>query len=170
MIRDNYTDTVGIRQLNLRCSGNSVVAGDDHADAVRPRLLDQMLIQPVAVMNPVRNRRVRFRADQLQALRQNVGRTDAVHIVIPDDTDMAALRHRFQNQLHRLVHVLQQPRRITVLQGSPEKFPDLRLLRQLPVAQNTRQHRADPELLRPLIKIRSLCGDIPFLHPYSPMP
>ena len=164
MIRNDHTHAQGICQLNLWCRGNSVITGDDHANAFPLRLFDEMLVQSITVMNPVWDCRIHLCAKHLKPFGQDIRRADSVHIIIPDDPDMQTFLYRFQNLLHCPVHILKQPGRVAVLQFSIEELLNLALFRQIPVSKDPRRHRTDMKFLRPFIKICLLCSHIPFFH------
>ena len=106
VIRDNDFDAIGIRQLNLRRRRDAIVAGHDHTNPILMRLLDQMIVQPIAVVDPMGDSRVHPGAQHPQAFCQNIRRTDAVHVIIPDDPDPDALLYGRKYFLHSPVHIL----------------------------------------------------------------
>ena len=87
VVRYDDLHPIGIGKRNLRCGRYAVVAGHNHADAILLRLLYQMFIQPVAVMNPMRNGSVHLSPQGLYGPGQNIGRTDPVHIIVADNAD-----------------------------------------------------------------------------------
>ncbi len=106
VIRNHHVNAQTARQLDLRRSGNAVVTGDDKTHPVLTGLPDQMLVEPVAVVDAVGNRRVRRSPQQPKPSGQNIGGTDSVHIIVSDDPDVRPPPYRCQNRLHRFVHIL----------------------------------------------------------------
>lgn len=95
MIRNDHPHAERICQCDLGCRCNSVIAGHDHTDTFSFGLFDQMLVQSIAVMDSVGNSRVHLSLQHLKTFGQNIGRTDSIHIIIPDDPDMQPFPYRF---------------------------------------------------------------------------
>ncbi len=116
MVGDDDLYSVSVSQLNLRRRSNAVVTSQYHAYGILLRFLYQMIVQTVSVMDTMGNGSVHFGSQHLQSLCQYVGGTDPVHVIIPDHANSRLLFHRFKQQLHRSVHILQKPRGVTIFQ------------------------------------------------------
>ena len=62
MVRDNHRHPIAFRQPDLFHRGNSVVAGDNGIDPFLSGDLNQVLIDAVSVLHPVRNLKIHVSA------------------------------------------------------------------------------------------------------------
>ena len=150
---------------NLRLGRNAVVAGDNQTHPIGMGFLNQSVIQPVPVPDPVRNGGIYPPPHVPQSPGKDIGGTYAVHIIIPDDPDFHIAGHIVPKQAHRFLHAFQQPGAVTIRQGASQELPHLFRLRNIPVPNNPGQHRADAELPCPTLKIRLFGSYHPLFHP-----
>ena len=131
----------GIRRGgNLLSRRNAVVTGHNRINAVRDRALHQAQIQPIAVRNAVRNIIVRSGAERPQPPHQDVGRADAVNVIVADDANRRSAPYLLRQNADALRHIRQQRAARYVIQGAGQIFADF-FFRDAPVNQNPRQHR-----------------------------
>ena len=110
VVRDQHGEAEITRMLHLLDGADAVVAGEDHADAIRLRLVDDVHVDAVAVPDAIRQHVVNLRAEALEAGIEDVGRTYAVDVVVTDDTDMAALLDCTVQMIHAADRVRQEER------------------------------------------------------------
>ena len=166
MIRHDDGHALFLRKSDFRPRRNPVVAGKDRINSRLISVQNQMFIQSVAVLHPVRNRRVRIRSRFLQSLMQDAGSADSICVIIADHADLFPFPDFCSQKRCRLFHAKKRFRRIHIIHRSIQKFPEFLVPRKPPVSQDSRRHRADAELLRYFIKIRLLGGNKPFCHIY----
>ncbi len=118
MIRYDHAHSVGSRKSDLGCRCDPVIAGQDKLPAVLFCLPDQMIVQPIAVPDPVRNDRIRIGSEQPQATEQNISGTDPVHIIITDNAYLRSLCDPLKKQFTRFPHSFHQKRIMQILHGS----------------------------------------------------
>ena len=164
MIRHDDGHPLFLRQSDLRSGGDAVVAGEDRIDPRLIRLQDQVRVQPVAVLHPVRDRRIRISSRHLQALMQDTGGADTVRVIIADDADPLSLPDLLHQKSGRLLHAEKRLGRIHVPRRSIQESPEFLIPFKPPVSQDPRRHRADAEFPGYSVKIRLFCGYKPFRH------
>ena len=103
-----HSQRSGISDL-LPCR-NAVVTGHDRIRPRFPRLFDQMIVQSISVMDPVRDHRIHNRSKMTQTRIQYISGTDPVNIIIPYDTDRTAFLYLPSQNFRCLFHILQQER------------------------------------------------------------
>ena len=167
MTRDQHGETEVTRMLHLLDGADAVVAGEDHADAVLLRLVDDVHVDAVAVPDAVRQHVVDLRAEALEAGIEDVGRAHAIDVVITDDTDMAALLDRAVQMIHAADRIRQEERRVKLLEGAMQVLLDLRIRVDFSVSEDTRRHLIDVVCCRDRLEIRLLIIDEPFFHVLS---
>ena len=119
-----------------------VVTGQD---GIRPFFLrpsDQVHVQAVAVLDPVRNVVVRLRPDLPQTREQDIGGTDPVDVVVPDHPDLPVSVPFSEEDLRRPVHVLKEQRIRQMVQRSVQVFVKFLFIHS-PVHHEPRQIRGN---------------------------
>ena len=164
MIRHDHRHAERLRTGDLGLSRNPVVAGYDSVRPRSPRLLDQMVVESVTVMNPMGDRRVHGRPAVSQSRQQYVSGADAVDIIIPYDPDPFPAGDLLPHDLCPFLCIRQQERIVQILQRAVKKPVDRFLPDDIPVADDPGDHRIDPELFRYCIEVRFLGGHHPFGH------
>ena len=153
--------------LHLLDGADAVVAGEDHADAILLRLVDDVHVDAVAVPDAVRQHVVDLRTETPEADIEDVGRAYAVDVVITDDADAAALLDRAVQMIHAADRIRQEKRRVKLLEGAMQVLLDLRVGVDLTVPEDTRRHLIDVVRRRDRLEIRLLIIDEPFFHMLS---
>ena len=162
MVGDHSGHSQLLRKLELAHRRDAVVTGQNGVHPVRRGRPDNGLVDPVAVLHPVRDLIVHGRPKALQPPVQDVGGADPVDVVVPHDADSGPCGDLPIQDFHRPFHIRQQARIIHLLHVPEEITPDGLLPHHVPVADNPRRHRADVEFRPDLIKIRLLGVQHPF--------
>ncbi len=167
MIRhyDRHAHLSGGCNLCRRC--NTVVAGDDgiHARLLRPT--DQVHIQPVTVLLPVRNIRIHICPGLLKAFQENISGADAVDIIISNDSYGHILPYLFSQKRHRLRNPFHQRSRMKIGRTAMEVFSNLFFTHNILVADQPCRKRGDMKSLTDCLKVCSLSNLHPFCHAQS---
>ena len=108
VIRHDHGQPVLLPVCDLIRRGDPVVAGDDRIHAVVQRPVDEIDIQSISVLDPVRDVRVHMRAQPGQSFLQDVRRVHPVDVIISDNADLLLLPDFLRQDLHRLIHILHQ--------------------------------------------------------------
>ena len=170
MVCDNDFDAIAIGQFNLCGCSDSVVAGNNQIHTVFFCLLNQMIIQAISIMYSVRNGSVHSASEGADSLGQYVRGAYPVHIIIPDNPDMRLIRNGLSNLLYCLIHILQKPGRMAILQRAIQKPSNLLLLSEVTISQDSGQYGSNMKFRCPLIKIGLLGCNKPFFHRFSATP
>ena len=143
-----------VRQGNLFRRRYAVVAGKQQLYAVRRCLPYKILIQSVAVPQPLRNSYIHTGSQTAQSLQQNTGGHDAVNVIIPDNPYPRFLLNCLFQNFRRFRKILHSFRRVKISPASVEIFPDSLLSDHIPVADQPRRHLVNMELSGNLLEIR----------------
>ncbi len=105
VVGDNHCQTQFSGSLHLVYGRNPVIAGEDGIHTVCCRRLDNLFIDPVPVLYPVRNLIVRRGSHPVQRLKQEIGRADAVDIIISHDPDLFSFMDLLYKNIGRFLHI-----------------------------------------------------------------
>ena len=167
VVRNQYGKAEVTRMLHLLDGTDAVVAGEDHADAILLRLVDDVHVDAVAVPDPVRQHVVDLRTEAPEAGVEDVGRAHAIDVVVADDADTTALLDRAVQMIHAADRIRQEERRVELLEGAMQVLLDLRVGVDLTVPEDTCRHLIDVVRRRDRLEIRLLIIDEPFFHMLS---
>ena len=112
----------------------------------------------------MRYHRVHITAEHLQSLRQNVGGSNTVHIIVPDDPDFFLKGNGLRHDGSRILHTKHQFGRIHVKIRAVEVFFYFFFRQNIPVTDNSCRNRGNIKFLAPGIEISFLCRNKPFFH------
>ena len=91
---------------DLLQGADAVVAGHNGVCICRQSQVDQFFADAVSVFHPVRNIHIHTGPCAAKANEQNIGGTDAVNIVIPDDPDLFSFPDLMYQNVKSCVHSL----------------------------------------------------------------
>ena len=164
MVRHNDRQSILLPVGDLLRCGDPVIAGNDRIDPVVDRTVDKINIQPVSILDPVRDVRIHVRPQSGQPLLQDVGGVYPVNIIVADHPDRLLFPDLFRENLHRPVHVLHQHSIVKIGDRAVQVEIDRLIPRDVPVADEPRKNRGNVILLRDRIEIRLLHRDEPSFH------
>ena len=154
VIRDHDVDPERSRPRHRLQRRDAAVHGDDQRAASAPRVLDRIRRQTVAVARAVWDPELDPRSEVAQHGVEQVGRGDAVHIVIPVDQDALAVLDRGPDAVHGTVHVQQRRGIVQVvqrrLQEPPRRFHRLDSAIHQRVRRGPRRAQIASQRSRPL--------------------
>ena len=165
-----------VRKGNLLRRCNPVITGKQQLYAVRRCLPYKILIQSVAVPQPLRNSYIHTGSQTAQSLQQDTGGHDAVNVIIPDDPYPRFLLNCLFQNLRRFRKILHGFRQVKILPASVKIFPDGLLSDHISVADQPCRHLVDVKLPGNFPEIRFFCRYHPalsvhlhlFLFPSAP--
>ena len=154
----------------FRCS-NTVIAGDDHLHACLHRLPDHPLVETISVPHPVRQDKIDPRSRTAQTPGENIGGTDAIHIIIAYDADPFSGVCGAAKQLCGLPDAGQIKGTAEIFYGPSQIPPGFLCADDAPVPNDSRKDRRDTANPSDLCKIstsahlKPFCHDISAFHP-----
>ncbi len=110
VIDDHHLEPERVRPRDLGDRGDPAVEGDQHPGAVGGDLLDRLEVQPVPLVDPVRDVGRDLGPELAQEQVQQRGRADAVDVVVAVEGDLLPLAHRPGEPLDRRRHPLHRER------------------------------------------------------------
>ena len=143
MICHDHSHSKLLCKGNFLCSRNAVVAGDYRIDPCILRILNQMLVDAIAVLQAVWDHRIRCGADAPQRRYQNVRGIYAVYIIVADNPDTEALAYLFLQQRYCVSHSFHQIRIRQLIYRPAEIFPHLFFTHSCPAPNQPHSHGTD---------------------------
>ncbi len=145
MVRDNQLQPKAFGLFRLVQAGDAAIDGDDQRDAGRRDLAQGLVVEAVALVEPARHVQIDLGAEQAEALEQEGGAADAVHVVVAVDAEAAALAHGLENARGRFGRAGQQFRGVQAGQRRVEKAPRVLRRTQTAVEQQLGGDRRQPQ-------------------------
>ena len=170
VVGDDHVNSKLPGKLHLPSGGDAAVHRDDQCDPLLGQVEDRLLIQAVALLQPVGDVGAHPPSQPGEAVGEQTGGGDAVHIVIPVDRHQLS---RFQGTAHpedRPVHVLEQHGVQQRLFPGGEQLPGLLRLCHAPGGQDAGQKGGDAGPLQLGPPLRGGMGDFPLLIPHGRSP
>ena len=164
VIRHHDRQSVFFSVSNFLRRSDPVVTCYDRIDPVVDGPVDQVDIQSIPILDPIRNICIHVRPKFSQPLLENVCSIYPVYIIISDHPNTLLLTDFFRQDLYRPVHIFHQHSVIEIRDRSIQIEINSFIPDNIPVADQSRKDRGDVIFLRNLIKIRFLHSDEPFFH------
>ena len=150
--------------------GDAAVHGDDEGHPLGGQGLDGLQVEAVALLQPVGDVGGHLSPHAPQAVGEQAGGGDAVHVIIPVDRQVLSRLQSLAHPRRRPVHIPQQHRVQHRLCPGGEQLPGLIGLSDPSGGQNGRQQRRNPRCLQRLTGPGTARGHLPLfvLHRRSP--
>ena len=104
MIRHNHRHSKLLCTLNLTNRRDSIVAGDDRVHPICLRLLNNLLIDPVSILDSLRNLVIHMTATTRDSLIEKIRRANSINVIVSNNPDMHAradfLLHNPGSEIH----------------------------------------------------------------------
>ena len=161
MIRHDHREAMFLRLAQLIDRSDAVITGKKEVHAGFYRFMNDPRIDPVSVIDPVRNPVIRMRAQGMETPQEDACRTDAVNIIISYNADMLMLLYCLQEDARSLLKIGQEQLIIQLLHAAVQEIPDLFLCNDIPVPQYPCRNLVDPEAPGYFTEIRFFRINVP---------
>ena len=108
MIRHNHRHSKLLCTLNLTNRRDSIVAGDDRVHPIRLRLLNNLFIDPVSILDSLRNLVIHMTATTRDSLIEKIRRANSINVIVSNNPDMHARADFLLHNPGREIHPFHQ--------------------------------------------------------------
>ena len=139
-----------------------VIAGNNRIFPVIFCLCNQIPVDAVPVLHPVRNYRGYYASGASDSFEQNIRRLHSVHVIIPDDSDSFLIKDFLMQNLRQAIHILHKMRRMQMGKVRMQIRRDLCIVHNIPVSYDARRNLVDSVFFPDGLEISSLSRHKPF--------
>src|SRR5579884_1268384 len=121
MVGDDQINAPVLGDLGLLDGGDAAIDGDDELRAGIANLLQRLVVQPVPLVNAVRDVEVNVAAQHGDGVPEDGGGGDAVYVVVAIDDDPLLVAHRLGHPLGGFAQVRDRKRIVQALEAGAEE-------------------------------------------------